>query len=168
MYVKTRGAAIALVTLLSTPPLALCPDALAAGPPASPEAQPASADDAAKRAEAAAAAAARGALIAYVNPESGSMALQPRPGSVPLELSARTLNALNTSFDGLTPVKVGGVTTIDLQGRFSSIWFTVVDSSGKAHAFCVTTLPPEIAAAARALHRKNAENHERGEASRVR
>lgn len=148
MHLDGRRKALALIALLSTLPVGT--RSQAADSPASGEPVKATVDTSAR----AAAAAERGALVTYVNPESGMMALEPSFGSVPLELSAKVLDSLNTSTEGLTPVIVNGVTTIDLQGRFSSVWFTVTDSGGKAHAFCVTSLPPDVASAAKALRLK--------------
>lgn len=136
-------AACALALLAGAQPL------LAEDPPAkSPDKAPAPAAAPATRAVA------PGALLVHVDTKSLQMSLEPGAGTVPLELSAEILNALNTTFDGLTPARKGGNTTWDLKGRYRGVWLAVTDAEGKAHAFCVTSLPPRVAEAAQAVRRQ--------------
>jgi hypothetical protein len=95
-----------------------------------------------------------GSLMVHVDPKTLKLSLEPTAKTVPLEFSAGILNALNTTFDGLTPVKKGDATRWDLQGRYQGVWFVVTDAEGKARPFCVTSLPPDVAAAAEALRQK--------------
>ncbi len=95
-----------------------------------------------------------GSLLVHVDTRTLELGLEPAPGTVPLELSAEVLNALDTSGEGLKPVTKGNVTRIDLQGRYRGVWFAVTDADGKTKPFCLTALPPKVAAAARALRQK--------------
>jgi hypothetical protein len=75
---------------------------------------------------------------------------------MPLELSLDDLNALNTSADGLTPVTIGDMVVLDLQGRFHPVWFVVADADGKPRAFCLTHLPASVETAAQAVREEAA------------
>jgi hypothetical protein len=92
-----------------------------------------------------------GSLLVHVDPKTLSIGLVAKVGTVPLELTSETLNALDTSSEGLTPVTTLDGTLYHLQGRFQAVWVAVTDADGKLHPFCLTSLPPEVAAAAKAL-----------------
>lgn len=102
-------------------------------------------------APAAARAIAPGSLLVHVDTKTHQLALEPGSGTVPLELSADILNALNTSFDGLAPERRGERTKWDLRGRYRGVWLAVTDAEGKTRAFCVTSLPQRVAEAAQAV-----------------
>jgi len=140
-----------------------CACALFAGAPAagaeSPSAKaPSSKAPAPAPASAAAAgkAVAPGSLLVHVDPKTLEISLSSRAGTVPLELTSEILNALDTSSEGLTPVTTPEGTLFDLQGRFHATWIVVTDAEGKARPFCLTALPPEVAAAAKALREREA------------
>jgi hypothetical protein len=104
---------------------------------------------------AAEAATAPGSLVVHFDTKTLQVSLTPSEHSVPLELTPEILNALDTSDEGLTPVTEHGDTTLDLEGRFQGVWFAVTDSDGETKAFCVTSLPPSVSEAARALRQAN-------------
>ncbi|MHB8797037.1 MAG: hypothetical protein ACYDBY_01110 [Thermoanaerobaculia bacterium] len=99
-------------------------------------------------------AAAPGSLLVHVDTKTLQLSLEPGAGTVPLELSADILNVLNTSFDGLTPIRKGENTTWDLEGRYGGVWLAVTGADGKAHVFCVTSLPTRVAEAAQAVRQQ--------------
>jgi hypothetical protein len=92
-----------------------------------------------------------GSLVVHVDTKTFQVSLTASPNSVPLRLNPEILNALDTSVEGLTPVTANGDTILDLEGRFQGVWFAVTDSDGQTGAFCLTSLPPSISAAARAI-----------------
>lgn len=96
-----------------------------------------------------------GSLLVHVDTKTLQLNLEPGAGTVPLELSADILNALDKSSVGLTPVKRDGITEYDLRGRHRGVWLAVTDSDGKAHAFCLTQLPPNVSRAAEALRARS-------------
>jgi hypothetical protein len=138
------GLAICVCAALAGAGSLLAEDPPAKGPDKTP---PAAATPAAR-------AVAPGSLLVHVDTKSLQMSLEPGTGTVPLELSAEILNALNTTFDGLTPVRKDGNTMWDLKGRYRGVWLAVTDAEGKARAFCVTSLPPRVAEAAQAVRRQ--------------
>lgn len=138
--------------------LAICGCAILAGagrllaeePPAKgPEKAPATAAAQATRAVA------PGSLLVHVDTKSLQLSLEPGAGTVPLELSADILNALDKGSVGLTAAKRDGITEYDLRGRHRGVWLAVTDSEGKAHTFCLTQLPPRVSMAAEALRAKS-------------
>jgi len=106
-------------------------------------------------APAAARAIAPGSLLVHVDTKTHQLALEPGSGTVPLELSAEILNALNKSSVGLTPIRRAGMTEFDLRGRHHGVWLAVTDTEGKAHVFCLTQLPPSVSSAAEALRARS-------------
>jgi hypothetical protein len=73
-------------------------------------------------------------MIIHIDPQTGVFRRQPAPGTVPLQISPQTLNALSTSHQGLVEVPSsapGGGIRVDLQGRFQSPLFATVDRDGK-------------------------------------
>jgi hypothetical protein len=94
---------------------------------------------------------ASGSLLVHVDPKTLSIGLVAKTGTVPLELTSETLNALDTSSEGLTPVTTPDGALYHLQGRFQAVWVAVTDADGKLRPFCLTSLPSEVAAAAKAL-----------------
>jgi hypothetical protein len=148
-----------LLAVTSRIVLASCVLALLAGagvllaeapPPEAPQAAPPKA-----AAPAGARTIAPGSLLVHVDTKTHQLALEPGSGTVPLELSAEILNALDKSSVGLTPVKRAGMTEFDLRGRHHGVWLAVTDTEGKAHVFCLTQLPPSVSSAAEALRARS-------------
>jgi|GEM_PF-4100307 hypothetical protein len=95
-----------------------------------------------------------GSLLVHVDTKTHQLSLEPGSGTVPLELSADILNALDTSFDGLTPERRGENTKWGLSGRYRGVWLAVTDAEGKTRPFCVTSLPQRVAEAAQAVRQQ--------------
>jgi hypothetical protein len=96
------------------------------------------------------AASARGTLVVHLNANAGTISLTETADTAPLELTPSILDALTTSFEGLAPSTTGDVTTYDLRGRFQPVWFAARGSDGRLKTFCISSLPPPVAAAIRA------------------
>ena len=102
-----------------------------------------------------------GSLLVHVDPRTLELSLTPSKSTVPLELTTEILNGLDTSFEGLTASVKSDGTLYDLKGRFQGVWLAVTDSSGQTKPFCLTSLPPPVAAAARALRERKEARRER-------
>lgn len=90
-------------------------------------------------------------LTVFIDPDTQEMDVIPGPGRVPLQLGLRELNALNTSDEGLVPRRIGDMVALDFRGRFNPVWVLVIPSDHKPRAFCLTSLPPSVEAAAQAV-----------------
>jgi hypothetical protein len=95
--------------------------------------------------------AAPGSLVVHIEPKSMRISLKPGEGTIALELTADVLTALSTSSEGLKSTTKDGVTRVDLEGRFHPVWIAVVDAEGRHHPVCLTSLPPDVEEAARAV-----------------
>jgi hypothetical protein len=96
-------------------------------------------------------------LQVYVDVRTLALDLTPGNGRVPLTLGPEVLEKLDMTTTGLTPTTANGVTRMDLKGRFQPVWVAVVGADGKARPFCLTSLPPQVDAAARTVRARNRE-----------
>ena len=71
-------------------------------------------------------------MMAYVDPETGSISMAPVPNNE-LEFDADTQNALRRDTEGLEIIRhADGSESIDLQGRFQNVSTVRIDENGKA------------------------------------
>ncbi len=72
-------------------------------------------------------------MMIYIDPQTGTISTEPAPGTVPLQLTPKLLDALSTSDQGLVEVPspaLGGGVFIDLQGRFQTPLFAIIGPDG--------------------------------------
>jgi hypothetical protein len=83
-------------------------------------------------------------LIIHIDPQTGAILKGPAPGAVPLQLSPAVQSALSTSHQGLAEVPSpfhGGGVKVDLQGRFRSPSFAMIDSNGNLRILHLDEIP---------------------------
>jgi len=72
-------------------------------------------------------------MMAYLDPETGDVAMGRTPPNSVIELDPDTENALRRDTEGLEVVRhADGSESIDLQGRFQSVSTVRIDENGKA------------------------------------
>jgi hypothetical protein len=79
-------------------------------------------------------------MRAYLDPETGRLAVGAMPAAGEFELDAELQNALRYDDEGLQSVKhADGSVSINLQGRYQSVSVVTLDENGK-FSFCTDKL----------------------------
>jgi len=74
----------------------------------------------------------------YLDPSSGSVTANPAPQSNALELTAREVEMLSSSSQGLSAQRTGdGPTTVHLRGRFRQMSVATIGPDGKVREGCI-------------------------------
>ncbi|MEA2953236.1 MAG: hypothetical protein QOD40_1276 [Alphaproteobacteria bacterium] len=83
-------------------------------------------------------------LTVHIDPQTGKILRERAPNTVPLQLSPREQNSLNTSHEGLVQVPnsaPGGGVKLDLKGRFQSPLVVTIDANGKTKIEHLSEMP---------------------------